>query len=131
MSSDSAWRFVPVRRLVCMLRDALEVSTQWAVFEPNNDATRTLLQDNVSAFLNRLWRQGALVGPVPDHAYAVRCDEVNNDEERRANGELHIDIAIAAASPFEFIVLRIGRQGNSFELVEDGSIAAVAIGGAN
>lgn len=131
MASDPTWRFVPVRRLVCMLRDALDASTQWAVFEPNNDETRMLLQDNVRAFLHGIWLQGALAGAVPDEAYLVRCDEVNNDVTRRANGELHVDIAIAPAAPLEFIVLRIGRQGNSFELTEDGTLSAGAIGGAH
>ena len=56
---------------------------------------------------------------------------MNNDATRRANGELHVDIAIAPAAPLEFIVLRIGRQGNSFELVEDGAISATMIGGAH
>jgi len=131
MASDPTWRFVPIRRLVCMLRDALDASTQWAVFEPNNDETRMLLQDNISAFLSQLWLQGALVGAVPEEAFQVRCDEVNNDPARRANGELHVDVAVAPAAPLEFIVLRIGRQGNSFELIEDGTISASMIGGAH
>ena len=131
MSSDPTWRFVPIRRLVCMLHAVLDTSTQWTVFEPNNDETRLLLQSNIDALLNQLWLQGALVGTVADEAYRVRCDEVNNDAVRRANGELHADIAIAPAAPLEFIVLRIGRQGNSFELVEDGTISARMIGGAN
>jgi hypothetical protein len=60
----------------------------------------------------------------------VRCDEVNNDAERRANGELHVDIAIAPSAPFEFIILRIGRHGHSFELIEDGRVTRSAVGGA-
>jgi hypothetical protein len=131
MSSDPTWRFVSIRRLVCMLRDVFETSTQWAVFEPNNDETRMLLQSNTDTLLNQLWLQGALVGATADEAYRVRCDEVNNDAERRANGELHVDVAIAPASPLEFIVLRIGRQGNSYELLEDGTISATLIGGAH
>lgn len=131
MASDPSWRFVPVRRLVCMLRDALDAATQWAVFEPNNDATRLLLQDNISGFLRQLWLRGAFAGASPEEAYRVRCDEENNDPARRANGELRIDIAIAPAAPLEFIVLRIGRQGNSFELVEDGAFASAMIGGAH
>ena len=131
MSSDPTWRFVPVRRLICMLHDVFETSTQWAVFEPNNDETRMLLQSNTDALLNTLWLQGAFVGATADEAYRVRCDEVNNDAERRANGELHLDVLVAPVSPLEFIILRIGRQGNSYELVEDGTISARSIGGAH
>ena len=114
-----------------MLRDVFEVSTQWAVFEPNNQETRMLLQSNTDALLKQLWLQGALVGATADEAYRVRCDEGNNDAERRANGELHLDVEIAPASPLEFIILRIGRQANSYELVEDGTISASLIGGAH
>jgi len=129
MSSDLAWRFVPVRRLVSMLREALDVSTQWAVFEPNDETTRLSLSQGIGAFLMELWRRGALAGEVAAAAFRVRCDETNNDAERRANGELHVDIAIAPSSPFEFIVLRVGRQGNSFELVEDGAASGFLLGG--
>jgi hypothetical protein len=131
MSSDPTWRFIPVRRLVCMLRDVFDVSTQWAAFEPNNDETRALLQSNIDELLSQLWLQGALVGATADEAYRVRCDELNNDATRRASGELHIDVAIAPAAPLEFIILRIGRQGNRFGLVEDGTISATMIGGAH
>ena len=130
MASDPSWRFVPVRRLVSMLRDALEVATQWAVFEPNDDTTRTLLRHGIAGFLDELWRQGALAGTTADQAYRVRCDEVNNPSEARARGELRVDIAIAPSSPLEFIVLRIGRQANSFALSEDTVPTSTYLGGA-
>lgn len=130
MASDPLWRFVPVRRLICMLRDALDAATQWAVFEPNDDATRLLMQDNISTFLDHLWRRGALYGHSAAQAYRVRCDTDNNDATRRANGELHVDIVLAASAPMEFIVLRIGRQANHFELREDGALRGAFVGGA-
>jgi phage tail sheath protein FI len=130
MASDPSWRFVPVRRLVSMLRDALDVATQWAVFEPHDDATRMLLRESIAAFLDRLWRLGALVGTTADQAYRVRCDETNNSAADRANGRLAVDVAIAPSAPLEFIVLRVGRQANSFELVEDSASMSAIVGGA-
>lgn len=131
MASDPDWRFVPVRRLVCMIRDALEVSTRWAVFEPNSDATRLLLTSGITTFLTALWQIGALAGATPAEAFRVRCDAGNNDTAARANGQLFVDIAIAPSVPLEFIVLRMGRQGNSFELVDDGSGQRPMVGGLN
>jgi phage tail sheath protein FI len=131
LASDPQWRFVPVRRLISMLRDALDAATQWAVFEPNDDATRQLIQDSIARFLDALWRAGALAGSIAEEAYRVRCDEVNNDATRRANGELHVDIAVAPSMPMEFVVLRVGRQANRFELVEDSMWRNALIGGAN
>ncbi len=129
MASDPLWRFVPVRRLISMLRDALVASTAWAVFEPNDDTTRLQLAEGVTGLLSQLWRAGALVGEVPEQAFRVRCDLGNNPASLRALGQLHCDIAVAPAVPMEFIVLRMGRQGNSFALVEDGGFERPLLGG--
>ena len=43
VSSDPNLRFINVRRLVCMIRAALELSSRWVVFEPNNPFTRATL----------------------------------------------------------------------------------------
>lgn len=131
LSSDPSWQFVPVRRFICMLRDVLDTGTQWAVFEPNNDFTRMLMHENISAFLTRLWRGGALAGLTPEQAFQVRCDETNNGPDTRANGRFHVDILVAPTTPFEFIVLRIGRQANQYELVEDGTLRGAMVGGIN
>ncbi len=130
LSSDPDWRFLPVRRLVSMLRRALDAATQWAVFEPNDDTTRTLLQQSIGAFLELLRRGGALAGERPAHAWRVRCDETNNPVTARARGELSIDIAIAPAKPLEFILLRLGRSEAGFELAEQGRIAVAQAGAA-
>lgn len=129
MSSDPVFSFVPVRRLLSMVREALDVGTQWAVFEPNNAATRLAVTQAVTEFLTQLWLHGALAGDQPDAAFRVRCDEDNNPADRRANGEFHVDLAIAPSVPFEFIILRMGRRGQSFELVEDGGASRAFIGG--
>jgi phage tail sheath protein FI len=127
VSSDPTFRFLNVRRLLSMIRVALDLSTQWAVFEPNDDATRNTLTAALRGFLSQLWSKGALVGPTPDAAYIVRCDETNNPPERRANGELHADVAIAPSAPFEFIVLRLGRSADLLEIVERGSVLPAGV----
>jgi phage tail sheath protein FI len=128
LSSDPTFRFVPVRRLISMLRRALDIGTQWAVFEPNNAATRLTLFNALNGFLGELWQRGALAGATADAGFQVRCDEINNPPTRRALGELHADIAVAPAAPFEFIILRLGRQGQTLEIAE--GAASLAVGGA-
>lgn len=120
LSSDPTWRFVNVRRLVMMVMKAIDHATQWAVFEPNDDVTRARLAQALSEFLAALWSRGALVGPSAAQAFLVRCDEVNNPPELRDNGQLLAEVAIAPSQPFEFVVLRVGRQGNAFEIEEPG-----------
>ena len=128
MTSDPTWRMFTVRRLVCAMRRALDRDTRWAVFEPNDAATRLQLFSTIGAWLTRLWRRGALVGNEADQAFRLRCDESNNPEDARANGRLTVDIAFAPAQPLEFIVLRIGREANSFELTGDGGVMPTAMG---
>jgi len=120
LSSDPTWRFVNVRRLVMMIMKAIGVATQWAVFEPNDHPTRARITQALSEFFTALWARGALVGLDAQQAFIVRCDEVNNPPEARADGRLLAEVAIAPSQPFEFIVLRVGRQGNAFEIEEGG-----------
>ncbi len=128
LSSDPVWRFLPVRRFVCMLRRALDAATQWAVFEPNSAETRALLTQSIGIFLETLRRGGALAGDRPADSFRVRCDDSNNPARGRADGELVVDIAVAPAVPLEFIILRLGRRDAAFELAEQGALALDTVG---
>lgn len=126
LSSDTDWRFLNVRRLMCMIEKAIDASIQWAVFEPNDWRTRTKLTLVIGSFLQELYNRGAMVGATPEQAYYLRCDDGNNPADARARGELLIEIGIAATVPFEFIVLRIGRDANGFAIHEADPVLAAA-----
>ncbi|HEY4943555.1 MAG TPA: phage tail sheath C-terminal domain-containing protein [Rhizomicrobium sp.] len=119
LSSNSDFRFLNVRRLMLTIERSLESSLQWAVFEGNDWLTRAKIKLMIEGYLRALWSSGALMGAVPDEAYSVRCDEINNTADSRARGELLIEITIAPSVPFEFVVLRIGRGANGFEISEN------------
>jgi uncharacterized protein len=125
VSSNPVWRFVNVRRLMMMIEKALRLSTQWAVFEPNNVSTRAKIRLSIASFLISLWQQGALMGDTADQALRVRCDDTNNTETDIQDGRLTADVLVAPSNPFEFIVVRVGRVSNQFELQELGSIVEV------
>lgn len=118
VSSEPDWRFINVRRLVLMIMKAVDLSTQWAVFEPNDNATRAKVQLSLVSFLTELWQRGALAGDTIEASFQVRCDESNNPPADRANGRLTADLAIAPSQPFEFVVVRVSRAGNEFEFAE-------------
>lgn len=126
LASDTDWRFVNVRRLVSMIGKAIDLSIQWAVFEPNDWRTRAKLSLAVGSFLSELWQRGAFVGATPQEAYYLRCDESNNPPAARARGELLLEVGVAPAVPFEFIVLRIGRDANGFAIREGDPVPAAA-----
>ena len=105
-----------------MLMKAINVQTQWAVFEPNDSVTRRRISQSLTELLTQLWHRGALVGTTPAQAFAVRCDDVNNPPELRVDGQLVADVAVSPSRPFEYVVLRLGRQSNAFEVLERGTV---------
>jgi phage tail sheath protein FI len=118
VSADPDWRFVNVRRLLMMIEKAIDVSIQWAVFEPNDTSTRAKLNLVLTSFLVALWQRGALMGKAAAEAFFVKCDEDNNPASERANGRLLAEIGVAPSKPFEFVVLRVGRSRDAFEISE-------------
>jgi phage tail sheath protein FI len=120
VSSHSDLQFLNVRRLLLMIERSFETSLQWAVFEGNDWLLRAKLTLHIDSFLRELWARGALMGATANEAYYVRCNDSNNDADARARGELLIEIGVAPSVPFEFVVLRIGRTAESFELTESG-----------
>lgn len=125
LSSDPDFSYVNVRRLLMMIEKAIYVSTQWAVFEPNDAFTRAKLRLSLNSYLLALWQQGALMGNVANQAFFVKCDESNNPETERGNGKLQANVGVAPSKPFEFVILRVGRTDNEFEISETaGSIVA-------
>lgn len=118
LASDPRWLYVPVRRLVSMIESAILVGMQWAVFEPNNAATRALIRRSCSTFLQSLWERGAFAGTSADQAFAVVCDGSNNPPAQQALGQLVVQIAVAPVRPAEYIVFRVGLQQGVLEVFE-------------
>jgi hypothetical protein len=118
LSSDPDWLYLNVRRLLLMIEKAILVACQWATFEPNSTPTRGKLHLALTSFLIAMWQRGALAGKSPRAAFFVRCDETNNPPAQRDEGQLVAEVGVAPAKPFEFVVLRIGRVDNQFEVSE-------------
>lgn len=111
----SEWRYVNVRRLFNMIEESIAEATRWVVFEPNDSTLWKSVKRDVSAFLNLLWRQGALLGDTPEQAYYVKCDEETNPKESINLGRLVIEVGIAPVKPAEFIIFRIGQWEGGVE----------------
>jgi phage tail sheath protein FI len=107
LSSDQAFNQINVRRTFILVRKSVERFSQWAVFEPNEPALWKRLVTPIDAFLDGLWKKGALLGASAAEAYYVKCDEETNPSETRDAGQLLCEIGIAPVRPAEFIVVRI------------------------
>jgi phage tail sheath protein FI len=115
---NADWRYVNVRRLMLYLEQSIESGIRWAVFEPNNQALWHKVRRTITEFLTRVWRDGALFGDRPEHAFYVRVDEAINPDTERALGRLHVEIGVRPSYPAEFIVVRIGLWDGGAALSE-------------
>jgi phage tail sheath protein FI len=118
LSSDEDWLYVPVRRLVSMIENAILVSMQWAVFEPNTPTLRQLVRRSCTTLLDTLWQSGAFAGSAQAAAYYVICDGSNNPAAAQALGQLQVAIGVAPVRPAEFIVFRVGHVQDVLEVFE-------------
>ncbi len=109
LTSDAAWRYIPVRRLFNMVEQTLRISTMWAVFEPNDQFLWSRLRRDVSNFLMGLYGQGMLFGATAGQAFYVKCDAELNPAHTRDLGQLFIEVGISPVKPAEFIIFRIGQ----------------------
>jgi phage tail sheath protein FI len=118
LSSDPAWRYVNVRRLFNFIEESILGGTQWVVFEPNDMALWGRVNRTISAFLLRVWRDGALFGATPEEAFYVKCDSETNPPEVIDAGQLVVEIGIAPVKPAEFVIFRIAQFSGGAALTE-------------
>ena len=108
--ASSEYRYVPVRRFVCMVSESLEEALQWVVFETNHEPLWKAIRRDITAFLTLLWRQGMLKGETPEQAFFVKCDAETNPEDVIAAGQVVTTIGLSVVKPAEFVVIRISQQ---------------------
>lgn len=109
--NDSEWRYVNVRRLAIFLEQSLDRGLQWAVFEPNDANTWARLRAAAENFLMDLWRQGALQGTKPEHAFTVAAGlGTTMTQADLGAGRIIVQVGFAPLRPAEFIILRIVLQ---------------------
>jgi uncharacterized protein len=109
-TSDREVVYVSDRRYLNYLKRSIDVSTQWAVFEPNGPRLWSNITDAVSSFLFAEWRGGALLGATAELAYFVRCDRSTMSQADLDNGRLICEIGVAIIKPAEFVIFRIGQK---------------------
>ncbi len=99
--SQSALDRINVARLICYIRERLQVAARPFVFEPNDNLTRAQLTGVVqSLFIDLVSKRGL-------YDYLVVCDTSNNTPARIDRNELWIDIAIEPVKAAEFIYIPV------------------------
>ncbi|EDT41553.1 phage tail sheath family protein [Burkholderia ambifaria] len=110
-SAETAWRYIPVRRLFDAVERDVQDAMRVAVFEPNNQPTWTSVRTVVGQYLYRLWERGALMGATPEQAYFVRVGLAETmTAEDIESGRLIVKIGLAAVRPAEYIILQLTQD---------------------
>ena len=109
--NDNEWRYISVRRLFVMVEESVKKATEQFVFEPNDSNTWVKVQAMIENFLYNIWRQGALQGAKPEHAFyvAVGLNKTMNPIDI-LEGRIIIEIGMAAVRHAEFIILRFSHK---------------------
>jgi uncharacterized protein len=116
--SDPSWKYVNVRRLFIFIEQSIMLGSQWAVFEPNDQALWKKLTRDTRAFLQRVWASGALFGNTADEAFYVKCDDETNPRYLIDAGQVNVQIGVCPVKPAEFVVFSIG-QWDGGALIEE------------
>jgi hypothetical protein len=110
LSSDTAWKYINVRRLFIYLEHSLDKGTQWVVFEPNDEPLWARVRQSITNFLTTTWHTGALQGVRPEEAFFVKCDRTTMSQDDLDNGRLIILVGVAPVKPAEFVIIRIQQK---------------------
>ncbi len=109
-SSNSAFKYVNVRRLFIFVEESIKANTNWVVFEPNDSTLWQRVNLTISNFLEGLWRNGMLTGDSPAEAYFVDIGPSTMTRDDIMNGRLICNIGIAPSRPAEFVIFRLTQH---------------------
>ncbi len=111
LSSTSEWRYISVRRLAIYIKESINKSIDWAVFEPNDEPLWLSLRGVVEGFMLGLFREGALQGNKVDEAFFVRVGLGETmTQSDIVRGRLIIEIGFAPLKPAEFVIVGITKK---------------------
>ncbi len=109
--NDNEWRYVPVRRLFIFVEESVKKATEFVVFEPNDANTWLRVKTMIENFLTSLWREGALAGAKTEEAFYVKVGLGQTmTAQNILEGEMIVEIGMAAVRPAEFIILRFSHK---------------------
>jgi phage tail sheath protein FI len=109
-SSNSAFKYVNVRRLFIFVEESIKANTNWVVFEPNDPTLWQRVNLTISGFLDGLWRNGMLAGESAAESYFVEIGPSTMTRDDIMNGRLICNIGIAPSRPAEFVIFRVTQH---------------------
>ncbi|MFZ4859043.1 MAG: phage tail sheath family protein [Desulfuromonadaceae bacterium] len=111
----SEWKYIPVRRLALFIEETLYRSTQWVVFESNDEPLWSQIRLNIGSFMHSLFRQGAFQGKSPKEAYFVKCDGETTTQDDINKGIVNILVGFAPLKPAEFVIIKLQQMAGQIQ----------------
>jgi len=109
--NDNEWRYISVRRFFNMVEESSRKATEKFEYEANDLDTWRRVQNMLENFLIILWRQGALQGVKPEHAFYVAVGLHRTMTPLDVlEGRMVVEIGMAVVRPAEFIILRFSQK---------------------
>ncbi|MCR5594694.1 MAG: phage tail sheath subtilisin-like domain-containing protein [Lachnospiraceae bacterium] len=109
-SSNSAFKYVNVRRLFIFVEESIKANTNWVVFEPNDPTLWQRVNQTITNFLDGLFRNGMLAGGSAGEAYFVEIGSSTMTRDDIMNGRLICNVGIAPSRPAEFVIFRVTQH---------------------
>lgn len=111
--NDDEWRYISVRRFFGFVEASVRKETEQFVFEPNVASTWVRVQGMIEDYLTTLWRQGALQGIKPEHAFYVSVGlGTTMTSQDILDGLMKICIGLSVVRPAEFLEIVITMKMN-------------------
>ena len=100
-------RYISARRTLIYVKEVLRRSTQFAIFENNDQRLWSALRMSADRILRPLWEAGGLKGSNASEAYFITCDDTINTPSVIQSGEVRMEVGVALEYPAEFVVIKI------------------------
>lgn len=104
---ESHFRYIPIRRLVNLIKKELYQVGKQFIFDMNAPATWRRIQDTAEMILNYFYSLGAFAGKTRDESFFAKCDRSTNPPELVNQGICVCQIGIAPVRPLEFLVFNV------------------------
>ena len=107
-------QFIAVERTLQMLIHDLTFLCQFAIFMPNDADLWAQITSVITNYLIQQMQSDVLAGDTPQTAFSVLCDASNNSVSTAQSGIVNVQVAVALASPAEFILINLSQfQGTT------------------
>jgi len=109
--NDNEWRYISVRRFANFVEESVRKAIGAFVFEPNDANTWVKVRTMIENFLINQWRDGALMGAKPEHAFdvAVGLGKTMSAQDI-LDGYMIVQVRLCIVRPAEFVVLRFMQK---------------------